>query len=83
LFTIHQEWLDKEVCFIGRLAVRTATTFGLKEIDPDARWTRSRSYNFKDLTKVDFGGGYENALARLAATPPKRRSAQVRIIKRP
>ena len=79
LFTIHQEWLDNEVCYVGRLAARTATTFGLKEIDPDTRWTRSRSYKFSDLTKVDFGGGYETALADLASTPTKRK-AQVRAI---
>ena len=81
LFTIHQEWLDSEVCYIGRLAARTATTFGLKEIDPDARWSRSRTYNFKDLTKVDFGGGYEDALGRLATTPARERTAEVRAIK--
>jgi hypothetical protein len=77
LFTIHQEWLDAEVCFVGRLATMSASTFGLKEIDPDARWSRSRSYKFRDLTKVDFGGGYEDALARLAATSMKRRKAKV------
>jgi len=77
LFTIHQEWLDSEVCFVGRLATVSVRTFGLKEIDPDARWNRSRSYKFKDLTKVDFGGGYEDALARLAATSTKRRKARV------
>ncbi len=77
LFTIHQEWLDNEVCFVGRLATVSASTFGLKEIDPDARWTRSRSYKFKDLTKVDFGGGYEDALARLAAISVRRRRAKV------
>ena len=81
LFAIHQEWLDNGVCYIGRLAARTATTFGLKEIDPDARWSRSRSYNFKDLTKVDFGGGYEDSLARLASTHTRKRTAEVRAIK--
>lgn len=81
LFTIHQEALDSEVCYVGRLAARSATTFGIKEIDPDARWSRSRSYKFKDLTKVDFGGGYENALAQLAAASSKRKKAQVRGIK--
>ena len=77
LFTIHQEWLDSEVCFVGRLATMSNSAFGLKEIDPDGRWNRSRSYKFRDLTKVDFGGGYEDALARLAATSVKRRKAKV------
>jgi len=77
LFTIHQERLDSTVCYVGRLATKSNRTFGLKEIDPDARWSRSRSYKFKDLTKVDFGGGYEAALARLAVASVKRRKARV------
>jgi len=81
LFTIHQEWLDSDVCYVGRFATRSATTFGMKEIDPDARWTRSRSYKYKDLTRVDFGGGYEDALALLAAASVKRKKAQVRGIR--
>ncbi len=81
LFTIHQERLDNEVCYVGRLAASSATSFGLKEIDPEARWNRSRSYNFDNLTKVDFGGGYEDALARLAITPLRRRVAEIRAIK--
>jgi len=67
LIAVHQEALDSEVCYIGRLAAMTSRSFGLTEIDPDARWTRSRSYQFKHLTRVDFGGGYENALARVSA----------------
>ncbi len=81
LFTIHQEWLDSEVCFVGRLAARSETTFGLKEIDPDARWSRSRSYKFADLTKVDFGGGYEESLARLATAGTRKKKASVKPIK--
>ncbi len=81
LFTIHQEWLDSDVCFVGRLAARSDTTFGLKEVDPDARWSRSRSYKFADLTKVDFGGGYEESLAHLAAAGTRRRKASVEAIK--
>lgn len=81
LFTIYMERLDPDVCYIGRLAARSATTFGLKEIDINARWTRSRSYKFADLTSVDFGGGYENALASLAATPVRRKRGSIRTIR--
>jgi hypothetical protein len=42
-------------------------SFQLKEIDPQARWSRSRRYKFSNLTKVEFGGGYEDALARVSA----------------
>jgi hypothetical protein len=81
LFTIHQERLDNEVCYVGRLAASSPTSFGMKEIDPDARWSRARSYKFKDLTRVDFGGGYEDALAHLATVSVRQRKAEVRGIR--
>jgi hypothetical protein len=36
------------------------------DIDPDANWDRSYRRKISDLTKVDFGGGYEDALWRVA-----------------
>lgn len=67
LITIHQEIYDRGVCFIGRPILMGTRSFQLKEIDPQARWSRSRRYKFSNLTKVDFGGGYEDSLARVAA----------------
>jgi hypothetical protein len=64
--TIHQEILDPEVCFIGRVVLMTNQSYSLKEINPKARWSRSRRYLFSDLSKVDFGGGYEASLAAVA-----------------
>src|SRR5216683_3682792 len=71
VITIHSEIADPDVCFIGRPSLISARTFGLTEIDPDARWSCSRSYRFEDLTKVDFGGGYEAALVAVAETDAK------------
>lgn len=66
LFTIHREEISDEVCFIGRLTAMTPKTFTLFEIDTCGDWDRPRRYRFKDITKVDFGGGYEAALALVA-----------------
>jgi hypothetical protein len=45
----------------------------LKKIDPDARWGDTKRYRFRDLTKVDFGGGYEEALMLVAAGNKRKR----------
>lgn len=66
IVTIHQEAIDNEVCYIGKMILMTDQSYSLKEIDPKARWIRSRRYLFKNLTKVEFGGGYEDALFRLS-----------------
>jgi hypothetical protein len=72
VITINQEIRDPEVCFIGRVVLMTDHSFSLNEIDPKARWSRSRRYLFSNLTKVDFGGGYEAALVRVAADTAER-----------
>jgi hypothetical protein len=66
LFTIHREAINDDVCFIGRLVKMTPKTFTLLEIDNCAEWDGQHRYRFEDITKVDFGGGYEAALALIA-----------------
>ena len=66
LITIHREKISDEVCYIGRLDKMTEKTFTLYEIDPDAEWEGVHRYRFSDITRVDFGGGYEEALALVA-----------------
>jgi hypothetical protein len=66
LTTIHRELINDEICSIGRLAGMTSKTFTLYELDTCAEWFGSRRYRFADVTKVDFGGGYEAALAIVA-----------------
>jgi hypothetical protein len=66
LITIHREIMNPETCFIGRVQKQTDKTVTLEEISPAAKWERTRRYNFKDITRIDFGGGYEEALALVA-----------------
>jgi hypothetical protein len=73
LFTIHREIMNNDVCFVGRLAGMTPKTFTLYEIDDCAEWIGPRRYRFADITRVDFGGGYEQALALVARPDMKRK----------
>ena len=66
LFTIHREAVNNEVCFVGRLEGMTPKTFTLFEIDSCAEWEGPHRHRFQDVTRVDFGGGYEEALALVA-----------------
>jgi hypothetical protein len=66
LITIHRELISPDVCHIGTIQSIRAKTFTLFEIDPDAEWDREHRYRFADVTRVDFGGGYEDALWRVA-----------------
>jgi hypothetical protein len=73
LFTIHRELIDNDICFIGRLAGMTPKTFTLYEIDDCAEWIGPHRFRFSDVTKIDFGGGYEGALALVARPDMKRK----------
>lgn len=62
LVTIHLERLDRDCCFIGRVEKLTKRSLWLQKIDASAQWTESEKFRFEDITRVDFGGGYEEAL---------------------
>ena len=67
LVTISREMIDKNACQIGRILSMSRVSFELEEIDTDASWNGHHRYRFSDVTRVDFGGGYEDALARVAS----------------
>jgi hypothetical protein len=62
LVTIHQERVDRGCCFIGRVEKLTKRFVHLRKIDPAAHWVETEKLLFEDITRVDFGGGYEEAL---------------------
>lgn len=63
LVTIHRETVDPHVCQIGKVIKVTEKTVTLREITPDAKWERKlRRYALGEVTRVDFGGAYEDAL---------------------
>jgi len=70
LITIHPERTRPGICYIGPLLSMTEATFTIDNLDCNGEWSGPRRLKFRDVTRVDFGGGYEEALA---LTAPKRR----------
>jgi|HubBroStandDraft_2_1064218.scaffolds.fasta_scaffold115348_1 hypothetical protein len=63
LITIHREKVDGNACWIGRVVDVSRGRVTLLEIGPDASWDDDlETYRLSEITRVDFGGDYENAL---------------------
>ncbi len=70
LVTIHREHVDPSICHIGRVADLSKDRVSLLEIGPDACWDRKpKSYRLSEITRIDFGGDYEEALHLVGGTP--------------
>ena len=63
LVTIHREKVEPDICEIGRVVQVRDGRVSLLEINPDATWNAEpKQYRLRDITRVDFGGDYEEAL---------------------
>jgi hypothetical protein len=72
IITIHRENVDPDVCQIGRVVAVDTDKVGLLEINPDARWdSRPHVYRTREITRIDFGGSYEDALTLVGGLPPE------------
>ena len=66
LMVVHREAVDQSECFIGSLESIADKTFSMKEIDRDAQWCGVKRMRVDEVTRVEFNGGYETALAQVA-----------------
>lgn len=74
LVTIHIERQDPTVCHIGKPIGATPKTLWLHEITPAAEWEATLTpWPFRQITRVEFGARYEQALHALGGDPPKLR----------
>jgi hypothetical protein len=79
LVTVYREKFDPDVCYIGRVADVSNNRVSLLEIGPDAGWDHEpESYRLAEITRVDFGGQYEEALHLVGGTPTNRVSRAAR-----
>jgi hypothetical protein len=70
LVTVHREEIDPDVCFVGRVLEVTPEVVRLLEIRPAAVWeTKPEEYRLKEITHVNFGGDYEDALYLVGGEP--------------
>ena len=72
LVTIHQERVKPDTCEIGRVVGISKSHVSLMEIGPDAIWEEGPTeISLRRITRVDFGGGYEDALHIVGGSPPR------------
>ena len=65
--------MDPDVCWIGRETRVGETKVSILYIDPDAKWDEAPTeYRFSRITRVDFGGDYEDALYLVGGEPAVR-----------
>jgi hypothetical protein len=70
LITIHREKIDPDVCQIGHVVDVRNGRVSLLEIGPDAAWgEKPETYRLNEITRVDFGGDYEEALHLVGGSP--------------
>jgi hypothetical protein len=68
--SIHTERIEPDVCYVGR-PLSATKRLRLLEVTPQATWESAPSrWAYNDITRVDFGGRYEQALHEVAGPPP-------------
>jgi len=67
LVSLHLERQVAQACWIGAVAELRAKSLRLHEVDPEARWHAvPTKFRYRDITRVDFGGRYEETLREFA-----------------
>ncbi|UTW56645.1 hypothetical protein [Kordiimonas sp. SCSIO 12610] len=66
IITIHIDYEDESVCYIGKVESVTDTNIDILYVTPDAEWEDIETYALDEINRVDFGGAYERALLMVA-----------------
>jgi len=80
LITIFRERVKPDTCIIGNVIDLSESHLLFHEIGPDAVWEEKPSkIRLSDITRVDFGGGYEEALHLVGGNPkPLKKSTRAK-----
>lgn len=71
MVSVFDEFDRPDVCWIGALVSVDADRLRLLEVNAHGGWARKpRAFDPADVTRLDFGGGYEEALLLVAGPPP-------------
>lgn len=83
LVTIHRERKDPNACWIGRVLSASKKKMELLKISPDAAWdAEPTKYRLSQVTRVDVGSRYEDALLQVAKADRRDRSRNSRARRR-
>jgi len=67
LVVVFREKMRNDACWIGKILEIKKKTFVMREISANAEWDEKPTrFNFNDVTRIEFGNGYENNLALVA-----------------
>lgn len=70
--TLHLEHEDPTDCFVGRPVDYTTRSVDWLDISPEAEWCDNVvKHPLSQVTRVDFGGLYEEALVAVGGPPPR------------
>lgn len=73
---VHREFERPDVAWCGAIRNISSDTLTFLEVNVAGGWGRKpRRFDLDDITRVDFGGGYEEALELVAGPPPRSRGA--------
>ena len=67
LIAVHREVIDPDVCHVGSVERIVGERLVLRLVSADGEWLEEhKSFHLQDITRVDFGGLYEEALSLAA-----------------
>jgi hypothetical protein len=71
LLTVHAEFSRPDACWIGVPISVDGDTLKLREVGVGGQWLpKPKKFDLDDITRLEFGGGYEDALQLVAGPPP-------------
>jgi hypothetical protein len=72
LVTVYDEFDAPDGCWIGSVVSVDDKVLRLLDVSAKAVWARKpRTFSPADVTRVEIGGGYEEALHLVAGSPPR------------
>ena len=75
LTALHVDDAFNQACHIGRVAKLGERAVTLRKIDAGANWIDIEKFRYDTITRIDFGGGYEEALWLVAQDARKQKEA--------
>jgi hypothetical protein len=65
---VHRQVRFPDEVQVGSIAALTSKTMTLDLIDTDAQWSGSYRIRLNEITRIDFGGHYEDALIEMSTS---------------